>query len=453
MRFNFIQISTLPKLAWESKLSKDSDVIDVYCGPWVETEDSAFVEGAWNLPFAEKKFDKTAIFFGSGGKVLDDRVVFVTPTHTLERLFAIREEQSLYISNSLSFVLSLSENELDLSYMDYQSDYDSIILGLEKSVKSFPLKGGKQLMSFCYCNIEVDKKLNLIKMPKPLMRDFSDFSDYKDFLITIITEIKDNALSESRKRQYSLLATASSGYDSSCISALAYEAGCRDVLTFKNARPKHQVFGKYKYNRQHVNDSGEKLAEIIGYKNILVKDRWKYLDSDTGDLVAESAASGNLCYDPIVNYEDDIRQSVMLTGHFGDAIWKRSREAISTDFKTGGMSGASLYETRLRIGFIHAPLPFVGGTSMPSVINIAFSSEMSPWTLNNPYDRPIPRRILEEKGVPRELFGQQKKAALVMLTGSKKQYLESNVQTICSVLSGILQGTQKQQEHIQKIIL
>jgi hypothetical protein len=36
---------------------------------------------------------------------------------------------------------------------------------------------------------------------------------------------------------------------------------------------------------------------------------------------------------------------------------------------------------------------------------------MVPWTLKSAYDRPICRRVLEEMGVPRVLFGQKKMAA------------------------------------------
>jgi hypothetical protein len=36
---------------------------------------------------------------------------------------------------------------------------------------------------------------------------------------------------------------------------------------------------------------------------------------------------------------------------------------------------------------------------------VTISEEMGPWRLGNDYDRPIPRRIVEEKGVPRNLFG------------------------------------------------
>ncbi len=39
---------------------------------------------------------------------------------------------------------------------------------------------------------------------------------------------------------------------------------------------------------------------------------------------------------------------------------------------------------------------------------------MAPWSLASDYNRPIPRRILEEKGVPRESFGQVKKGGLLL---------------------------------------
>ena len=44
------------------------------------------------------------------------------------------------------------------------------------------------------------------------------------------------------------------------------------------------------------------------------------------------------------------------------------------------------------------------------MVEVSQSAEMAPYTLGNDYDRPIPRRILESSGVPRELFGMRKKA-------------------------------------------
>jgi hypothetical protein len=38
------------------------------------------------------------------------------------------------------------------------------------------------------------------------------------------------------------------------------------------------------------------------------------------------------------------------------------------------------------------------------------SHRMDPWRVGTNYDRPVPRRILEESGIPRDMFGQKKSA-------------------------------------------
>ena len=44
-------------------------------------------------------------------------------------------------------------------------------------------------------------------------------------------------------------------------------------------------------------------------------------------------------------------------------------------------------------------------SACPEIEYLACSDEMAPWSLGNDYDRPIPRRIVEEAGIPRALFG------------------------------------------------
>ena len=56
------------------------------------------------------------------------------------------------------------------------------------------------------------------------------------------------------------------------------------------------------------------------------------------------------------------------------------------------------------------------------VRDITTSAEMRPWSIGGDYDRPIPRRALEEAGVPRELFGQIKYAGAVDVLASKEQF-------------------------------
>ena len=71
-------------------------------------------------------------------------------------------------------------------------------------------------------------------------------------------------------------------------------------------------------------------------------------------------------------------------------------------------------ELRLVQGFIQLPLPFMGARHKQDIVRITESFEMEPWRVANEYDRPIPRRIAEEAGVPRHLFGQSKMASVVI---------------------------------------
>ena len=60
------------------------------------------------------------------------------------------------------------------------------------------------------------------------------------------------------------------------------------------------------------------------------------------------------------------------------------------------------------------PVPYVGYMGMEDILRISKSNEMKPWDVSNTpyehYSRPIPRRILEERGVPRRAFAFEKKA-------------------------------------------
>jgi hypothetical protein len=71
-------------------------------------------------------------------------------------------------------------------------------------------------------------------------------------------------------------------------------------------------------------------------------------------------------------------------------------------------------ELRLVVGFIQLPLPFMGARQKVDIVRITESPDMDPWRLKNEYDRPIPRRIAENAGVARHLFGQSKMASAVI---------------------------------------
>ena len=104
--------------------------------------------------------------------------------------------------------------------------------------------------------------------------------------------------------------------------------------------------------------------------------------------------------------------AVVFTGHLGGTIWGKRLDSddVDGDIKRGDMSGQLISEVRLKSGFIHAPVPFIMATETGTIHRITNSCEMAPWRLGNSYDRPIPRRIVEQAGVDRRAFGQYKKA-------------------------------------------
>jgi hypothetical protein len=73
----------------------------------------------------------------------------------------------------------------------------------------------------------------------------------------------------------------------------------------------------------------------------------------------------------------------------------------------------SVTEFRLQCSLIHFPLPYMGMSQVADVFRISRSPEMKQWDVGDNYSRPICRRVLEERGVPRELFGRDKTGASV----------------------------------------
>ncbi len=109
---------------------------------------------------------------------------------------------------------------------------------------------------------------------------------------------------------------------------------------------------------------------------------------------------------------------VLLTGTLGE-IWYPmaslgSRAYLDSSMKRWDLGGHGMAELRLVVGFIHLPLPYIGARQKEDIVKITESSEMDPWRLGNSYDRPIPRRIAEEAGIPRSMFGQSKMGSVVI---------------------------------------
>ena len=104
--------------------------------------------------------------------------------------------------------------------------------------------------------------------------------------------------------------------------------------------------------------------------------------------------------------------TLLFTGFHGDKIWNRKPTPFADPLQRGDISGLGLSEFRLWRGIFHCPVPFWGAYRRAELLQITSSPEMGPWTLGVDYDRPIPRRLVEEQGVHRHLFGMRKRVSV-----------------------------------------
>jgi hypothetical protein len=403
MRFVFHSEDSLPKLAWCAEMSRKDEQIHVYHGRNVETTDTFFVEGAWNGSFADGDFASSSLLMGSGGRTTGSKAVFSTPSHALEWLNMARVGERLCISNSLVFLLQRCDLDLDPKCVYYILDLRSIRSGLNRCIESLPTTSPTRIELLRFCNLEVDADLRTDRREKvDIPREsFADFSAYRRFLVTELAEIHDNANAAERTAKYKLLSTISSGYDSAACSVIARDLGNETALTFRN--------GKSPSGISSASDSGVSIAEKLGL-------RIAEFDLDAyrripGMPEAEFAAAGETMDIQMASFEDHLGDRILVTGFRGGRVWDRLCRKPTRDHAAGDATGCSLAEFRLRVGFIHIPLPTFGFSNHPEIHQITQSHEMHPWTLFNSYDRPIPRRIVEEAGIDREAFGQRKEAA------------------------------------------
>ena len=155
-------------------------------------------------------------------------------------------------------------------------------------------------------------------------------------------------------------------------------------------------------------DSGVEIARALGlHARTFEANAYRKLDAMQE---AEFVASGETGHVHFAVLEELLPQRIVVTGYHGDKVWDRWNRKVTPDIVRGDASGTGLAEFRLRVGFINAAPAFWGCVRHPEVHAITLASEMQAWTLGTEYDRPIPRRIAEEGGVPRALFGQVKRA-------------------------------------------
>lgn len=401
-RFTYVPVPDWPPLAWLARCPAGGDVVEVYHGPWVETRDDWFCEGVWDGRFRDGDFDHTDVMFGSGCRMRAEDLRFVSSSHAMDRLHSIETAGGVWVSNSLPCLASAVDGSVDTAYGAYTYDFRSIKYGIDDYVPCVPTSSGTIRLTY-YRNLRWSGG-RLAEVDKPVVRRrLTGFAAYRSFLTGSLEALATNGADEARVHRYSLLSTISSGYDSPAVAVLARPLGLRRTFGFRE-------------DRDGVPDDGGPIAERLGLEHVaLPRGTWRDDPEAVATFVVADANGSDL---DMAAAEPLLRGALLLTGNCGYAAWERHTPA-PREYRFGrgdNNSGLPLTEYRLRSGFQHVPVPMLGLHQLDDIQAVASSPEMAAWTLGGPYDRPIPRRIVEEAGVPRGAFGASKKGVSLLLS-------------------------------------
>jgi len=417
MELRFECVRSWPRLAWLARLRRGQPVVEVLHGPGVETRPDWFCEAAWDAAFEDGGFDRTDIVTGSGARLRGDALVFVSSGSTVDRLQVVRRGEACIVSNSLPCLLSESGMDLEPTYGRYQALLYSIVRGIDRYERRLPLARGEAELVY-FDNLRWDGQ-TLTGMPKPMgERRFEDFDAYVAFLRASLAAIARNMADSGRQIRYRYLGTLSSGYDSTMVTALARDFGLEEVICFE------QPSGR---------DRGADMAATLGVQPLrLDVDAWRRNGTTevpfiAGDVFGEEVHYGGMAA--------QLEGRVVLTGYHGDKVWDRDTPYLSPTYVRGDTSGLALTEYRLHAGFFNCPVPYWGARRIADINRISRGDDLAAWDVGGDYTRPICRRIVEEAGVPREAFGQQKSFASQWLGMGEVSLMPSSLEDFRSYLS------------------
>jgi len=391
MELAYKEIAQWPKLAWVAKHRKGTEKIVIYHGSMLETHPEWAVEGVWCGDFASGDFDKTDLFFGSGVRLRRNAAVFVSSSSGIDRLWYVEKDSCIFVSNTLPGLLAAAGLWLQENYTNYTNDIETVeTIGVRSCNHRFPSSGPDLYLNY-FDNLILSNGTITIS-PKPLCSpSFDNFNIYKGFLKESARTLGLNTQSKGRKNRIEMIVGISTGYDSVATAVVARWAGCRKAVTFENPA-----------SFWRGSDSGEKIARILGF------DCRVYRNSKAAyrDEIWVWAGSGRESARHMSLFDYSKSQTLFFSGAYGDTVWNCNKQGLR---EPAGDADLLLCEYRLSKGLFLSLVPWWGIERAAQIQAISKTDEMLPWTLGTDYDRPIPRRLAEEAGVPRKLFGQRKK--------------------------------------------
>lgn len=424
MRYRFTGNPSLPKLSWVADVSQAEEIVSIQHGPFVEVRDRFFIEGVWNGEFEVGDFAATDCIFGSGAILGDRSVRFVSSASTTDYLYYQRSDKRVVVSNSLPLLLSYIDDSLDPHFTGYPPIHYSITEGIEDYIREIPtLKGC--VTRLMYRNLEVSHA-RVAEVEKEMPPPFHNFEDYYSYLVQNYRLIVKNARDTKRKVPLQIFSTQSKGYDTTAVNAIAVKCGIDKVFTVSKGKSTRHLADNDAAHQ--VDDDGSEICDALGLQCISI-DRRSFAKEFSEEYLyyAGLHANQDANLKEINSYVST--PTLLLTGTLGE-LWYTVRcmqnhsQPTDSELRRWDLGGHGLAELRLVVGFVHLPLPYIGARRREDIVRITESPEMEPWRLGTSYDRPIPRRIAEQAGVPRDLFGQVKTGSVVLFPQPSVPYGE-----------------------------
>ena len=411
-KIEYIADDTLPSLGWLAIVDLGKKTLRIIHGRYVECRNDWLVEGIWDGDFQEGNFHKTEIFFGSGIRKDNEKIYFVTSCALTDRILYCKDQNWLIISNSLLLLLGFTDAKLDGRY-DYRSEAVSVLInGINGYERKFRVLHPriKNFYQVFYENIIFkDGQIHFEMKPRENLV-IKSFEAYYRLLIETLKRLKHNFDSKQREIPIRPFTTISSGYDSTAVSALVKEIGVKECFSG------NRLDGLLLRSRD---DNGKIVAEKLGYlvneldtKRSSISEDELYFLATNYPKFSNSVWSEISLHSMVKTVEGLNQTAIIFTGYRGDSMWNvhLNKKYQAGDLKGhGAISGLNLSEIRLKTGFFTAALPYLFYHHIKDIVAISNSKEMEAWKLGNNYDRPIARRIVEEAGIDRHLFGINKR--------------------------------------------
>jgi len=408
---SFLEVATLPRLAWLAVVDSGAGRARVFHGSAVECRDRWMVEGVWDGDFAAGGFHASPHFFGSGIRVDGDRLLFVPSSALVDRVLYCRDRGRVVVSNSLVLLLAFTGARLDPAH-DYRAEATAIRQGAAAYPREFVVVH-PEIPSFFQVYDEclvVDHDGLTFATLREAPR-VESYAQYRGLLAATLLRLQRNYSSPERRAPMSAFVTLSSGYDSAAAAALVSRLGVETCFT---ARRSNCYLPRW-LSPSAALDDGTPIARALGLSIVPLDQRRSRVTEDEIFFLAPGCAQPALVFHSMTRLlARRPGAAVLFTGFQGDEVWDvtweqayHERGAIRGDSAALGLS-----EIRLKSGFINLAVPALCARRIQDVAALGVAPEMEPWRMHDAYDRPFPRRIVETAGIPRGCFARRKKAVV-----------------------------------------